>query len=37
LVEEEKKGKGTFMKFVDGNLMKGTERRLTMNGHEEMS
>lgn len=24
------------MKFVDGNLMKGTERRLTMVGHEEM-
>lgn len=25
------------MRFVDGNIMKGTERRLTMVGHEEMS
>jgi hypothetical protein len=25
------------MKFIDGNIMKGTERRLTMNGHEDLS
>lgn len=29
--------KNTVMNFVNGNLMKGTERRLTMVGHEEMS
>jgi hypothetical protein len=25
------------MKFIDGNIMKGTEKRLTMVGHEDMS
>ncbi len=34
---EELKAKGTIMKFIDGNLLQGTEKRLTMVGHEEMS
>jgi hypothetical protein len=29
--------KNTVLNFVNGNIMKGTERRLTMIGHEEMS
>lgn len=36
--EKEELGKrNAIMKFIDGNILQGTEKRLTMIGHEEMS
>lgn len=34
---EEMGRRNALMKFIDGNIMQGTEKRLTMVGHEEMS